>query len=157
MKQRRSYEKPSERKIRAAKKDAEHESEQSQSRRPAGPGSRQEARSADPKSLWVDRSQIATNNSAVSYGQMGPRELGLVFWTQMRSPTARPCQMAIEEPSGRRVARQRKRALHLAGAAIDDRADSSANADDRAKRKRRLLEGPAEFRAVRVDRSTKKT
>jgi hypothetical protein len=87
---------------------------------------------------------------------MGPRELGLGFRTQMRSPTAGPCQMAIEDTSGRRVARQRKRALHLAGAAIDDRADSSANADDQAKRKRRLLEGPAEFRAVRVDRSTKK-
>lgn len=65
--------------------------------------------------------------------------------------------MVKEEAGGRDFVRRRKRAAHLAGAAIDDKADSSANVHEQAERKRRLLEGPEEFRTVRVDRSTKKT
>lgn len=60
------------------------------------------------------------------------------------------------DTTGCRIISQRKRAVHLAGAAIDDSADNRASADDQAKRKRRLVEGPTEFRTVRVDRSTKK-
>jgi hypothetical protein len=63
-------------------------------------------------------------------------------------------EMAKEDADRRRVVGRRKRAAHLAGAAIDDSADTSASAIDQAMRKRRLLEGPAEFRDVRVDRST---
>jgi hypothetical protein len=60
-----------------------------------------------------------------------------------------------KEDAGDRVFSRRKRAVDLAGAIIDDRADGFANANEQAKRKRRLLEGPEEFRAVRVDRSEK--
>jgi hypothetical protein len=62
-----------------------------------------------------------------------------------------------DDTTARRIHSQRKRAVHLAGAAIDHKADNRASADDQAIRKRRLVEGPAEFRTVRVDRSTKKT
>jgi hypothetical protein len=55
----------------------------------------------------------------------------------------------------RRVGRQRKRALHLAGTVLDGRADRSASSKDQSARKQRLLDGPAEFKAVRVDRSKK--
>lgn len=61
--------------------------------------------------------------------------------------------MTKENPKGGRVLRQRKRALHMAGAVPDDRADSSASSNDQSKRKLRLLDGPTEFRTVRVDRS----
>ncbi len=65
--------------------------------------------------------------------------------------------MTNEDAKGRRIVRQRKRkrALHLAGTVLDDRADISASSKDQSTRKQRLLEGPAEFRAVRVDRSNK--
>ena len=43
----------------------------------------------------------------------------------------------------------------LAGAVLDDRADSSASSQEHQMRKQRLLDGPAEFREVRVDRSEK--
>jgi hypothetical protein len=61
--------------------------------------------------------------------------------------------MTKENARGGRVVRQRKRAIHLAGAVLDDRADSSASSRDQSTRKRRLLDGPKEFRTVRVDRS----
>jgi hypothetical protein len=61
--------------------------------------------------------------------------------------------MTQDDTKGRRVGRQRKRALHLAGTVIDERADASANSKVQSTRKQRLLEGPAEFRADRVDRS----
>lgn len=55
------------------------------------------------------------------------------------------------------MVRQRKRAIHLASTVLDDRADSSADSNQRETRKQRLLDGPTEFRAVRVDRSGKKS
>jgi hypothetical protein len=61
-----------------------------------------------------------------------------------------------DDKTARRIHSQRKRAVHLAGAVIDHKADNRASADNQAIRKRRLVEGPAEFRTVRVDRSTKK-
>jgi hypothetical protein len=60
--------------------------------------------------------------------------------------------MAKEKARGD-LASRRKRAADLAGTTIDDQADGAANANEKAKRKQRLLEGPEEFRAVRVDRS----
>jgi hypothetical protein len=61
--------------------------------------------------------------------------------------------MTKEDAKGSRVLRQRKRAVHLAGAALDDRADGSASSKDQSTRKQHLLDGPTEFREVRVDRS----
>ena len=65
--------------------------------------------------------------------------------------------MTKEDAKRRRVSRHRKRALHLAGSAIDERADASASSKVQSTRKQRLLEGPAEFRADRVDRSDKRS
>jgi hypothetical protein len=44
------------------------------------------------------------------------------------------------------------RAAELATSAIDKRADAGASAEDRAVRKRRLVEGPSAFRSTRKDR-----
>jgi hypothetical protein len=63
--------------------------------------------------------------------------------------------MTKEDARGRQVLRQRKRALRLADAVLDDRADSSASSGEHQARKQRLLDGPTEFRTVRVDRSKK--
>jgi hypothetical protein len=41
----------------------------------------------------------------------------------------------------------------MAADTIDDMGDATANAGDRASRKRYLLNGPEEFNRVRVDRS----
>ena len=43
------------------------------------------------------------------------------------------------------------RASELAGAAIDWLADKSASPEEQAKRKRRLVKGPPEFREIRGD------
>ncbi len=47
------------------------------------------------------------------------------------------------------------RAAELAGKAIDKRADAGASAEDRAVRKRKLVEGPSAFRSTRRDRPEK--
>lgn len=47
---------------------------------------------------------------------------------------------------------QRRRARKMAGDAIDNMVDAMASADDQAARKRHLLNGPEEFRDVRLDR-----
>jgi hypothetical protein len=52
---------------------------------------------------------------------------------------------------------QKLRAREMAGKAIDKMTDTAATPDDQATRKKRLLKGPDEFRAVRVDRSNRKT
>jgi hypothetical protein len=48
--------------------------------------------------------------------------------------------------------RARARASELAAKAIDSLTVGTADADDQASRKRRLLKGPEEFRELRVDR-----
>lgn len=63
--------------------------------------------------------------------------------------------MTDDDAKVRRVGRERKRALHLAGTVLDRKADRSASSKDQSARKQRLLDGPAEFTAVRVDRSKK--
>jgi Arc/MetJ-type ribon-helix-helix transcriptional regulator len=52
--------------------------------------------------------------------------------------------------------RHRARASELAAKAIDSLTAGTADADDQASRKRRLLKGPEEFRDLRVDRSKAK-
>jgi hypothetical protein len=49
------------------------------------------------------------------------------------------------------------RARKMAGDTIDDMSDVAATSTDRANRKRDLLNGPEEFRRVRVDRPTSGT
>jgi hypothetical protein len=48
------------------------------------------------------------------------------------------------------------RAHAMAGDQLDQLADDSATAQERANRKRRLLRGPEEFQDVRVDRTVTK-
>lgn len=48
--------------------------------------------------------------------------------------------------------RQKRRAREMAGETIDDMGDATTTANDRATRKRDLLNGPEEFDRVRVDR-----
>jgi hypothetical protein len=50
---------------------------------------------------------------------------------------------------------QRRRAREMASHAADEMVDKSAKWTDQATRKRRLIEGPGEFREVRQDRTTK--
>ncbi|MDX3966689.1 MAG: hypothetical protein QHD01_08825 [Bradyrhizobium sp.] len=49
--------------------------------------------------------------------------------------------------------RQKRRARKMAGDAIDRMGDTATTAEDRAVRKRDLLDGPEEFDRVRIDRS----
>jgi hypothetical protein len=42
----------------------------------------------------------------------------------------------------------------MASDAFDEMADKSAKSIDRTNRKRRLIDGPGEFRDLRVDRTT---
>jgi hypothetical protein len=60
-----------------------------------------------------------------------------------------------------KVARSQKRsdsptARDLAAVQIDRLTDSTAPAEERASRKRRLLKGPEEFRDLRIDRGKRK-
>lgn len=51
---------------------------------------------------------------------------------------------------------QKVRAKEMADNAIDKLTDAGASADDKAVRKRRLLQGPSAFRDARVDRPKRK-
>lgn len=46
---------------------------------------------------------------------------------------------------------RKQRAREMASQAVDKMADKSAKSTDQASRKRRLIEGPEEFREVRLD------
>ena len=52
--------------------------------------------------------------------------------------------------------RQRAALADLASKAIDSLTVGTADSDEKASRKRRLLKGPEEFRNARIDRPTKK-
>jgi hypothetical protein len=52
--------------------------------------------------------------------------------------------------------RQRAALADLASKAIDSLTVGTADSDEKASRKRRLIKGPEEFRAVRVDRPKRK-
>lgn len=49
-----------------------------------------------------------------------------------------------------------ERAKELAGKTIDRLVEPAASAEEKAVRKQRLIKGPSEFRAARVDRPAKK-
>lgn len=51
---------------------------------------------------------------------------------------------------------QKVRAKEMAASMIDKLTDAGASADDKAVRKRRLLQGPSAFRDARVDRPKRK-
>ena len=59
--------------------------------------------------------------------------------------------LAGATPVGRRTPKAAAKATQMAGREIERMADKSAPPDVRAKRKRRLLKGPGEFRAMRKD------
>jgi hypothetical protein len=50
----------------------------------------------------------------------------------------------------------KKRASELAGAAVDEMADTTASVNDQANRRHRLIRGPEEFRSIRRDRPNRK-
>jgi hypothetical protein len=55
-----------------------------------------------------------------------------------------------------RSKRERAKARTMARATIDQMSDTSAPAEEQAKRKRRLIKGPSEFREMRADMSKPK-
>jgi hypothetical protein len=64
--------------------------------------------------------------------------------------------LGIKEPSrhaGKAAVRKRsqRRAAEMAGHEIDHLGDHAATGEERAKRKRRLIKGPQEFRDMRGD------
>lgn len=61
--------------------------------------------------------------------------------------------MMSDDARDGRLVRKRRRALDLAATVLDGKADRSASSKDQSARKQRLLDGPAEFKEVRVDRS----
>jgi hypothetical protein len=78
-------------------------------------------------------------------------------WRRERSQTRAGAvkslvELALATESKRRPSRKlTAAAADLAGKAIDQQADPSADVTERARRKRRLLEGPTEFRQARRD------
>jgi hypothetical protein len=55
------------------------------------------------------------------------------------------------KPRGRHSRKDARKASAMAGREVDRVHDKSATPDQRAKRRRRLLEGPTEFRSMRKD------
>jgi len=106
-----------------------------------GPGQPQVVRMHDQQIAEID-SWIASQEAEISRPEAIRRlvELGLTV-------KARPTQ-------GSRVRADKANAM--AADQLDQLADESATADERASRKRRLLQGPEEFQSVRVDRPAKK-
>lgn len=68
-------------------------------------------------------------------------ELGLTVKPKSANPTDRP---------------RAARASELAAEVIDTLAVGSVDVEEKARRKRRLLKGPEEFRDVRIDRAKRK-
>ena len=59
--------------------------------------------------------------------------------------------LTVARPGGRHTQKDASKAARLAGQEIERIADKSAPPQERAKRKRRLIQGPREFRALRKD------
>jgi hypothetical protein len=59
--------------------------------------------------------------------------------------------LTVARPGGRRAQKDAAKAARLAGQEIERIADKSAPPQERAKRKRRLIQGPREFRGIRKD------
>jgi hypothetical protein len=79
-------------------------------------------------------------------------------------PKIRKAKRRAKAPSGKSSIRKksiRKRSAHkksaneMAGIRIDEFEDTSASAAEKVRRKRRLLEGPEEFRDIRSDQRKK--
>jgi hypothetical protein len=67
-------------------------------------------------------------------------------------------EMALSGASSGKVPNKAsaRKAAHLAASKLDDLTDKSLPADTQAMAKRRLLEGPKEFRGIRRDQKTKR-
>jgi hypothetical protein len=65
--------------------------------------------------------------------------------------------LASAPPTPRRGKKTAVKASELAGEMVDWLSDSSAPAEEQAKRKRRLIKGPSEFREMRNDLQNRKT
>jgi hypothetical protein len=85
-------------------------------------------------------------------------------WIRAQSPRPtraeairRLAQIALARlrPTGRRSEASTTRASDMASEAIDNLGEHAASAEMRAKRKRRLLKGPSEFREMRGDLPTR--
>ena len=63
--------------------------------------------------------------------------------------------LSAQQPARRKASSGAVRAAELAASVIEKHIDSSAPAEEREIRKRRLLKGPSAFRDVRVDRTKK--
>lgn len=90
-----------------------------------------------------------------------PLRVAIVKWAerQAEKPTLSEaiCRLvelglAVTEDQGRLKDGQKRRARKLAGETIDHVIDATTTPDDRATRKRHLLNGPEEFSRIRVDR-----
>ena len=64
--------------------------------------------------------------------------------------------LASPGPAPKRSKKAAAKASKLAGAAIDWLIDQSASPAEQAKRKRRLIKGPSEFREIRGDLPSRK-
>jgi hypothetical protein len=65
--------------------------------------------------------------------------------------------LASAPPAAQRGKATKAKASELAGAMIDRLSDGSAPAEEQARRKRRLIKGPPEFREMRKDLQNPKT
>jgi hypothetical protein len=90
-----------------------------------------------------------------------PLRAAIVRWAahQAEKPTlseaiSRLVELGLAATDNREGPRdgQKRRARKLAGETIDHAFDATTNTDDRATRKRHLLNGPEEFSRVRIDR-----
>jgi len=74
-----------------------------------------------------------------------------------RSDTIRRLiEQALGPPAGPAKSGSRRKAAELAGRAIDSLGDQTATVEERAHRKRRLIQGPHEFRDVGDEQRKKK-
>jgi hypothetical protein len=85
---------------------------------------------------WIDREADAPSR---------PKAIRRLVELGLTAPRAIPVIVATGD------AQPAREASDMAGQQIDKLADSSATADERQTRKRRLLKGPKEFRDLRVD------
>ena len=106
------------------------------------------------------RGRPRVNSSAVQVRMLDTEIAQVDAWMKRHLPEGtRP--MAIRwlveiglgraTPIGRRSPKAAAKALQLAGREIERVVDKSAPAAEQAKRKRRLLKGPREFRRMRKD------
>ncbi|MCA1415803.1 hypothetical protein I6F30_32455 [Bradyrhizobium sp. NBAIM20] len=106
----------------------------------------------------MKRAESSATAAAAGFRPSQPQLKAIAAWMACQSD--RP---SLSEAIGRLVElglavsadpdRQKQRARKMAGDAIDRMGDTTTTAEDRAIRKRDLLDGPKEFDRVRIDRS----